>query len=123
MKVLKWVRKRYGERSSTHQVYKIRGYNRGIPLAALLGEHINIRLLQNNTRILQTTNIPAYASGCTRAEIHMRRPSCTGPVTNVYRLFVHGDVWAAASEAGNSAQTVMYGVMDSVTGREGIPPA
>jgi hypothetical protein len=111
---------------NTYQVCKTRGYNQGIPLGALLDEHIGIRLPRNNTHISQTTNTLAYASSCIRAKIHMHRLSCRGLEANActpWRVaLVHEGEWAVASEAGSFAQTVMYGVMDSATGREGIPP-
>jgi len=122
-----------GKRRAAHvfgdmwvQVCKIRGYNRGIQRGALSDERISIRLLQNNTHILQTTNILASASSCIRARTRMHRLSCkalaASACTQWRAALVHGGVWEAASEAGNSAQTAMYGVADSATGREGILP-
>lgn len=59
------------------------GYNPDIQLSAPSDEHTDIRPRRNSTRTSQTTNILAFAEGCTRAKTRTRHPSCKDRAANV----------------------------------------
>jgi hypothetical protein len=83
---------------------------------------ISIHLLLNSNRISRTTNIPAFASGCIREEIHKHLPFYIGRVTSVCRqsivVLVHEGALAIASGVESFGGMALYDAKGNEEGRE-----
>ena len=73
----------------TYLAYRTPGYNLDTQLSVPSDERTDIRLQLNSTRTSRTTNILAYAEGCTRAETHTRHPSCKARAANVCKQLLN----------------------------------
>jgi hypothetical protein len=110
----------------THQVCRSPYCNPGTQLCALLDARTSIHLPLSSSRIWQTTNTQAYASGCIREEIHKHLLSYRGLVANACRLLtdvlVPGGALAVVLGVESFVLMVKYDAMGNEEVRGGTPP-
>lgn len=109
----------------TYLAYRTPGYNLDTQLSVPSDERTDIRLQLNSTRTSRTTNILAYAEGCTRAETHTRHPSCKARAANVCKQLLNAlcpeDGWGVVLVVGSFGEMVTCAVVDIARAREGNP--
>jgi hypothetical protein len=99
--------------------------NPGIQPYAPSDEHTDIRLRPNSTHTSRTTNILAFAVGCTRVETRTRHPSYKDPAASAYKqspiaLYPEGAL-GVVSAVGSFGVMATCAVVDIAMGRGDSP--